>query len=149
MLPHLWQRRFHCTINVCGVPAKLCLWKISSLHYIWCFYLKISFFMEINLQESADWFKLMNEIPNLWGNIILCEKCLFCINFICLMTISSQGISPLWYRTRYKPHTFSAIRFSIRNYIKILCYASLRSSCLAVLLNIFWNFSQLILMGLY
>ena len=95
MLPHLWQRRFHCTINVCGVPAKLCLWKISSLHYIWCFYLKISFFMEINLQESADWFKLMNEIPNLWGNIILCEKCLFCINFICLMTISSQGISPL------------------------------------------------------
>ena len=95
MLPHLWQRRFHCTINVCGVPAKLCLWKISSLHYIWCFYLKISFFMEINLQESADWFKLMNEIPNLWGNIILCEKCLFCINFICLITISSQGISPL------------------------------------------------------
>ena len=51
--------------------------------------------MEINLQESADWFKLTNEIPNVRGNIILCEKCLFCINFICLMTISSQGISPL------------------------------------------------------
>ena len=51
--------------------------------------------MEINLQESADWFKLTNEIPNVWGNIILCEKSLFCINFICLMTISSQGISPL------------------------------------------------------
>ena len=51
--------------------------------------------MEINLQESADWFKLTNEIPNVKGNIILCEKCLFIINFICLMTISSQGISPL------------------------------------------------------
>ena len=114
MLPHLWQRRFHCTINVCGVPAKLCLWKISSLHYIWCFYLKISFFMEINLQESADWFKLMNEIPNLWGNIILCEKCLFCINFICLMTIVSESIWPLWYRTSYKQHTFSAIRYQKR-----------------------------------
>ena len=25
--------------------------------------------MEINLQESADWFKLTNEIPNVWGNI--------------------------------------------------------------------------------
>ena len=37
--------------------------------------------MEINLQESADWFKLTNEIPNVKGNI-LCEKCLFCINFI-------------------------------------------------------------------
>ena len=36
--------------------------------------------MEINLQESADWFKLMNEIPNVKGNITLCEKCLFCIN---------------------------------------------------------------------
>ena len=40
--------------------------------------------MEINLQESSDWFKLMNEIPNIKGNIILCEKCLFCINFIFL-----------------------------------------------------------------
>ena len=104
--------------------------------------------MKINLQESVDWFKLKNEIPNAKGNI-LCEKCLFCINFICLMTISSQGISPLWYRTRYKRHTFSAIRFSIRNYMKILCYASLRSSRLAVLLNIFWNFSKSILMELY
>ena len=51
--------------------------------------------MEINLQESTDWFELTNEIPNVKGNIILCEKCLFCINFICLMTISSQGISSL------------------------------------------------------
>ena len=32
--------------------------------------------MDINLQESADWFKLTNEIPNVWGNIILCERCL-------------------------------------------------------------------------
>ena len=29
--------------------------------------------MEANLQESADWFKLMNEILNVKGNIILCE----------------------------------------------------------------------------
>ena len=43
--------------------------------------------METNLQESADCFKLTNEIPNVWGNINICEKCLFCINFICLMTI--------------------------------------------------------------
>ena len=28
--------------------------------------------MEINLQESADWFKLTNEIPYVKGNI-LCE----------------------------------------------------------------------------
>ena len=75
--------------------------------------------MEVNLQESADWFKLTNEIPNVKRNI-LCEKSLFCINFICLMTISSQGIPPLWYRARYKRHTFSAIRFSIRNYIKFV-----------------------------
>ena len=27
----------------CGGPAKLYLWKISSLHYIWCFPLRISF----------------------------------------------------------------------------------------------------------
>ena len=29
--------------------------------------------MEANLQESADWFKLMNEILNVKGNIIFCE----------------------------------------------------------------------------
>ena len=126
------------------IPMKNILSTLYMTFSFKSFYL----LMKINLQESADWFKLKNEIPNVKGNI-LCEKCLFCINFICLMTISSQGISPLWYRTRYKRYTFSAIRFSIRNYMKILCYASLRSSRLAVLLNIFWNFSQSILMELY
>ena len=109
---------------------------------------KFPFLVEIDRKEFTDSFKLTNEIPNVKGNM-LCEKCLFCINFICLMTISSQGVSPLWYRTRYKRHTFSAICFSIRNYIKILSCASLRSSRLAVLLNIFLNFSQSILMEVY
>ena len=149
MLPYLWQKRFHCTIKVCGGPSKLYIWKISSLHYIWCFPLKLSFVNRDKFAGIRGWFELTNEIPNIKGNIILWEKCPFCINFICLMTISSQGILPPWYRTKYKQYTFSAIRFSIRNYIKILCYASLRSSRLAVLLNIFWNFSESILMELY
>ena len=40
-------------------------------------------------------------------------------------------------------------RFSIRNYIKILCYAGLRSGCSAVFLNIFRNFSRSILVELF
>ena len=41
-----------------------------------------------NLQESADCFKLTNEIHNIKGNIYF-VKCLFCKNFIWLMIISS------------------------------------------------------------
>ena len=50
LLPYLWQKQFHCTIKVCGGPAKLSLWKISSIHYIWCFPFKISF---VNGDKSA------------------------------------------------------------------------------------------------
>ena len=52
--------------------------------------------------------------------------------------------------TRHHKQTiFLWFRFSMIHYIKILCYASLRSSCSAVFKNIFWNFSQSILMELY
>ena len=51
MLPYLWQKQFHWTIKVCGGLVKLYLWwKISSLHYIWCFPLKIPF---VNGDKSA------------------------------------------------------------------------------------------------
>ena len=35
---------FTVPINVWGGPARLYQWEMSTLHYIWCFPLKISFF---------------------------------------------------------------------------------------------------------
>ena len=72
--------------------------------------------MEIHLQESVDWCKLTNEIPNIKGTSYFVKN----ISFVFVPTLyaswqsRSQGISPLWYQTRYKQHTFSTIQYQKR-----------------------------------
>ena len=55
---------------------------MSSLHFIWCFSLKISF-LETNLQESADWYWLANKFL-IQKETSYFMKCL-------LMTVLSPG----------------------------------------------------------
>ena len=149
MLPYLWQKQFHWTIKVCGGPVKLYLWwKISSLHYIWCFPLKIPF---VNGDKSAGICRLVwiNEWNSqykgkhhtLWKVSLLYQLYMLDDNLIpghCPSLILNKVQTTHLFRNPF-----------VNKKIKIFCYASLRSSRLAVFLNIFWNFSQSILMELY
>ena len=59
--------------NIIGFTVVIT--PVDRLNYInvECPHRKILLLIGINLQESADWFKLTNEILNIQGNIILCE----------------------------------------------------------------------------
>ena len=73
-------------MSVVGRQNYINVWCIIILIY-GVFLLKCILLMGTNLQEfSADWFKLMNEILIVKGNIILCE--LPCKSFMWLMTVS-------------------------------------------------------------
>ena len=92
--------------------------------------------MEINLQESEDLFKLANEIPNVKGNIILCEMSLLYQLYMLDDNLIPGHFATLILDEVQTTHLFCHNLF-LNKKIKILCYASLRSSRLAVFLNIF------------